>query len=198
MKEKAERVAEAHKDGVRAITLMHYRNNELGDIITGEPHHGGLSAAGKQVVKAMNDSDLLIDVSHASETTALGMIEASSKPVMASHVHINNERLTHPRFISTDLAKAVAETGGGLLGAWPAGIGITSLKGYIDHTIELIEAVGIDHVCMGTDMDANYQPVFDTYTKLPHYVAGLRGRGLSDGDVAKLIGGNFLRLFEGT
>ena len=41
---KPERVAQAHADGVRSITLMHYRNNELGDIITGAPQHGKLTA----------------------------------------------------------------------------------------------------------------------------------------------------------
>ena len=115
---------------------------------------------------------------------------------MASHVHVHSKSLTHPRFISADLAKAVAQTGGGVLGAWPAGIGIGDLKGFIDHTLELIDVVGIDHVCLGTDMDANYKPVLDTYTKLPYYLAGLMQHGLSEDDAAKVIGGNFLRVFS--
>jgi microsomal dipeptidase-like Zn-dependent dipeptidase len=49
---------------------------------------------------------------------------------------------------------------------------------------------------MGTDMDANYKPAFDTYANLPYYVAGLRQRGLADADVAKVIGENFLRIFR--
>ena len=43
---------------------------------------------------------------------------------------------------------------------------------------------------------ANYKPVFDTYANLPFYVAGLSQRGLKEDEVAKLIGGNFLRLLE--
>jgi len=192
---KPERVAEAYADGVRSITLMHYRNNELGDIITGKPVHAKLSAAGVAVVKAMNTAGMLIDVAHASEATALGAIQASSKPVMASHVHVHTDKLHHPRFISLDLAKAVAQTGGGVLGAWPAGIGITDLNGFVDRTFEMVEHVGIDHVCLGTDMDANYKPRFDTYANLPIYVAGLLKRGMHESEVAKLIGGNFLRVF---
>lgn len=192
---KPERVAEAHADGVRSITLMHYRNNELGDIITGAPVHGKLSDAGVAVVKAMNAVGMVIDLAHASEATAMGAIRASSKPVMASHVHVHSEKLHHPRFISLDLAKAVAQTGGGVLGAWPAGVGIVDLNGFVDRTFELIDHVGIEHVCLGTDMDANYKPVFDTYANLPLYVAGLLKRGLQEPEVAKLIGGNFLRVF---
>jgi membrane dipeptidase len=47
---------------------------------------------------------------------------------------------------------------------------------------------------MGTDMDANYKPVFDTYARLPHYVAGLLRGGMGEGEIGKLIGGNFLRI----
>ena len=189
-----DRVALAHADGVRVITLMHYRNNELGDIITGQPVHGRLSDAGIAVVRAMNKAGILVDVAHAGPATAMGAISASTMPVLASHVHIHTRALSHPRFISTYLARAIAEKGGGVLGAWPAGIGITSLNGFVDRTFELIDTVGIDHVCMGTDMDANYKPVFDTYANLPYFVAGLRKRGLAEPEVAKLIGGNFMRL----
>jgi membrane dipeptidase len=190
---RADRVAEAFADGVRSITLMHYRNNELGDIITGTPVHKGLTDAGVAVVKAMNAAGMLVDVAHASEATALGAIEASSKPVIASHIHVHG-KTTHPRFVSPDLARAIVAKGGGVVGAWPAGIGITDLRGFVDRALELVEVAGMDHVCLGTDMDANYKPVFDTYAHLPHFVAGLAQRGLAEADIAKLIGGNYLRL----
>ena len=192
---KPERVVEAFSDGVRSITLLHYRNNELGDTITGAPLHSKLTDAGIAVVRTMNRIGMLIDVAHASQATAMGVVEATSQPIMASHVHVQSKSLSHPRFISEELARAVAQTGGGVLGAWPAGIGISDLRGFIDRTFELIDVVGIDHVCLGTDMDANYKPVFDTYTKLPYYVAGLLQHGLNEADVAKVIGGNFLRVF---
>jgi membrane dipeptidase len=173
---------------------MHYRNNELGDIITGGGTHGRLSDAGLRVVRAMNEVGMLIDVAHAAPATALGAVNGSTRPVMASHVHIHSRTATHPRFISQFLAKSIAEKGGGVLGAWPAGIGIADLRGFVDRTFELIDAVGLDHVCLGTDMDANYKPVLDTYANLPHYVAGLLQRGLREDEVARLIGGNFLRV----
>ena len=90
---------------------------------------------------------------------------------------------------------AAHRPGGGVLGAWPTGIGITDLHGFVDRTFELVDHVGIDHVCLGTDMDANYKPKFDTYANLPIYVAGLLQRGMHEAEVAKLIGGNFLRVF---
>lgn len=193
---KPDRVAVAYADGIRSITLIHYRNNELGDTVTAKPRYNDLTDAGIAIVREMNRIGMLIDVAHASEATAFGVLRATSRPVMASHIHINSPELSNPRFISRSLATAVARAGGGILGAWPAGIAITDLAGYVDRTLELIDTVGIDHVCMGTDMDANYKPVFDTYTKLPIYVGGLFKRGLKDSDVAKLIGGNFLRILS--
>lgn len=190
-----QRLARAFADGVRSITLMHYRNNELGDIITGSPVHGRLTDQGVAVVREMNRLGLLVDVAHASESTAQGAIEASSRPVIASHVHVHG-KISHPRFISAELARSIAQKGGGVVGAWPAGIGIIDLKGFVDRALELVELVGIDHVCLGTDMDANYKPVFDSYANLPYFVAGLAQRGLTEVDIAKLIGGNFIRLLS--
>jgi len=192
---KAERVAPAYADGLRSITLVHYKTNELGDIMTAEPHHNGLTDAGADVVREMNRTGMIVDLSHASEATAFGALEVSARPVVASHTHIHSDAVSSPRFVSHDLAKAVASAGG-VVGAWPAGIGISDLAGFVDRTLELIDAVGVDHVCLGTDMDANYQPVLETYRKLPHFVGGLFQRGLHEEEVAKITGGNFMRVFE--
>ena len=190
-----ERVARAFSDGVRSITLMHYRRNELGDIITGVRPHGRLTEAGRAVVQEMNRLGMLVDVAHASEPTAQDAVEVSNRPVMASHVHVQG-MARHPRFVSVDLARSITRKGGGVIGAWPAGIGITDLKGYVDRTLELVDVVGIDHVCLGTDMDANFRPVFTDYRQWPLIPAALLARGLHEPEVAAIIGGNFMRVFR--
>ncbi len=105
-----ERVAEAFADGVRSITLMHYRNNELGFIITDTQAQGGISDQGIAVVRAMNAVGMLVDVAHASEPTARGAIDASSQPVIASHIHVQGAT-SHPRFISRALWRVPWWTG---------------------------------------------------------------------------------------
>ena len=191
----AERVAEAHADGVRCINPVHYHTNEIGDIMTESPVHNGLTKAGAEIVRAMNAEGVMIDVAHASEETAFGILQASSKPVLCSHTHIRTPDFDFPRFISLDLAKEIAASGG-VIGAWPAGIGITDLTGYVDRIFALIEAVGVDHVGLGSDMDANYKPVWDNYSQFPDIVAMMLKRGLSEEETAKIIGGNGLRVFE--
>lgn len=191
-----EKLHEAHAKGLRSITLMHYRTSELGDIMTVEEVNHGLTPAGRNIVTGMNELGMMIDVAHASEATARGILAASTQPVMCSHTHIKSNRVPDfPRFISKELAMQIA-SGGGLIGAWPAGIGISDLNGFIDRILDLIHIVGVDHVGLGTDMDANFRPVMDNYRQTPVLVAGLLARGVSREETAKVIGGNFIRLWK--
>ena len=45
-------------------------------------------------------------------------------------------------------------------------------------------------------MGVSFKPVFETYAKMPLLVGGLLRRDMSEEAVAKLIGGNFLRVFS--
>lgn len=60
--------------------------------------------------------------------------------------------------------------------------------------MRLIDVVGVDHVGLGTDMDGNFEPVSSNYRQLPDWVPGLRSKGLSEADLAKVVGGNALRI----
>jgi membrane dipeptidase len=92
-------------------------------------------------------------------------------------------------------AKAVAATGG-VIGMWPSGFGNDNFQDFVDNTMRLIDLVGVEHVGLGTDMDSNYKPVFDSYKQLPDWTAGLLQKGLSESDVSKVIGGNAMRVIS--
>ena len=186
---------QAYEDGIRSITIVHYHVNEIGDIQTATPVHGGLSKFGSKLIRAMNEKGILIDLAHASRKTAISAIEASEKPMMVSHTAIRGPGFDSARFIDLDLARLVTDRGG-IIGAWPAGIGLESLGDYANQIFRLVDLVGIDHVVLGTDMDANYKPVFDNYRQLPVLVAALLKKGLSEEDTSKFLGGNFLRVFR--
>ena len=190
-----DRLQTVFDDGVRMITLIHYHNNTLGDITTGETLNRGLTDFGHEVVAGMNAAGIVIDASHASAKTAAQIVAASNQPVVITHSHINTPAFEHPRFISAELARSIAGSGG-YIGAWPAGIGINTLSGFIDRIEELSNLVGEDHVALGSDMDANYQPVLETYRKMPLVVGALFQRGYSEEVVAKFIGGNFMRVMD--
>lgn len=188
-------VARAFADGVRSITLVHYRPNELGDIQTAPAVRGGLTAFGADVIREMDRLGMVVDLAHAAEPVVSRALEVSARPMMCSHTHLQGHGATHPRFISEELARAIAAHGG-VIGAWPAGIGASSLSDYVGRVLELGEVLGPDHVAMGTDMDANYKPVFTSYRQTPLLVSELLRRGYGEENVIKFIGGNFLRVFD--
>ncbi len=194
----AGRVQQIVADGVRMVTLVHYHDNSLGRIMTGAENDKGLTAFGREVVAEANRAGLMLDASHASEKTAFEMVDLSTKPVVLTHTHINDPAtITHPRFVSRELAQAVAESGG-YVGAWPAGIGMTTLAEFVDRIEWLIDAMGPDHVALGSDMDANYKPVLETYRKMPLVIGALLARGHAPEVVRKLAGENFLRVWRQT
>jgi membrane dipeptidase len=187
-------VAEAHADGIRAVTLVHYRVNELGDIQTEDAVHDGLTGFGREVVREMNRLGMIVDLAHATFATTVAALSESSRPIMISHSHLAGPESTHPRLLSEEHACVVAEAGG-LIGAWPAGIELTTLSEYCEEICRLVDVVGIDHVAIGTDLDANYLPVLTDYRQFPEVAAELVERGMSRLEIDQVLGGNFVALF---
>lgn len=193
--DRLDRVHTAFRDGVRSVTLVHYNVNMLGDIQTAVPVHGGLTATGKAVVREMNEVGIIIDVAHATYDTTRGVINASTRPVILSHSNLRAPGLDNPRLVSVEHASLVAEAGG-IIGSVPWGIGQANVADWIDSILRLVDAVGVDHVAIGTDMDANFRPVFTDYRNWPLIPAALLARGLHEPEVAAIIGGNFIRVFK--
>jgi membrane dipeptidase len=190
------RLAEARADGVTVLTLVHYRVNELGDVQTEAPVHGGLSRLGRDAVAECNRLGIVIDCAHASFDTTMAVLEASSQPVIISHGQLGHAEAVypdtgHPRLMSAQHAAAVAEAGG-LVGAWPCGITSRSLADFGTEIIRLAEAAGPDHVALGTDLDGNYRPVLTGYDQLDDLTGLLRDRGLPTARIQQILGGNAL------
>jgi membrane dipeptidase len=185
--------------GVRSIQLGHYCVNEMGDIQTAPPVHGGLTALGAAAVKRMNALGVMVDVAHCTEAVVKGVVAATGRPILCSHANLAEPALPnggHPRFISAEYARMVAATGG-VIGAWMAVLWQERMAGLIRHLFRLIDAVGIDHVGIGTDMPsgvaAEEMPDFSRHGEI---AAAMRARGMTAEEVAKVCAGNWLRVFR--
>ena len=190
-----EPLAEARAAGASSLTLVHYRVNDIGDVQTEEPVHSGLTAFGHEVVAECNRLGIIVDCAHATFETTLGVLAASSRPVMISHSHLDHVGRHHPRLLRREHALAVA-TAGGLIGAWPSGVTSATLTDFADEVVRLAELVGIDHVAIGTDMDANYRPVLRSYEEFAELPALLAERGFSESEAGQILGGNALGLLR--
>jgi membrane dipeptidase len=99
--------------GVRYITLCHSSNNDICDSATDPngPEHQGLSTFGKQAVAEMNRLGIMVDVSHASDSTFYDVLRQSKAPIIASHS--SSRALSDvPRNLSDDMLKALARNEG--------------------------------------------------------------------------------------
>ena len=189
------RLAEARAAGVSSLTLVHYRINSIGDVQTEQPAHCGLSQFGRDVVAECNALGIVIDCAHATFETTVGVLAQSNDPIMVSHSHLDHAGRHHPRLLSAEHARAVAASGG-LIGAWPSGVTSSSLSDFADEVMRLIDLIGIDHVAIGTDMDANFRPVMRSYADFAALPQLLTCRGLSAGEIDKILGTNALDLLR--
>ena len=193
-----ENVQKAYDRGVRSIQLVHYRINELGDIQTEPAVHNGLRPFGRDVVREMNRLGMLIDLAHAPYPVVKGAMDASARPMLVSHTNIE-DYTGYDRFVSREHARLVARSGG-VLGAWPISIRPAGFSTFIDHIKRMIDAVGVEHVAIGTDL-AGVNPraaLFSDWADWPSIPAALLDRGFGRTDVAKIMGGNMRRLLEAT
>ncbi len=193
IEDRLERIHAAYADGVRSVTIVHYHPNQIGDPQTETPRFPGLTPLGHDIVRELNKTGVIIDLAHASLGVTRGAVEISTRPMMISHTNLKRPDIDHPRLISVEHAKLVT-THGGIVGSVPSGIGQTTVADWIESILRLADAVGIDHVAIGTDMDANFMPVFSDYADWPLIPAALLAHGMVEAEVAKVMGGNFLRV----
>lgn len=190
-----DRVRQAHTLGVRSITIVHYRQNRYGDLQTEPPLHGGLSDAGRKLVMEMDDLGMVVDLAHASYETTVDAVAVSRHPVMISHTHLASPGGSHPRLVSDEHARIVADAGG-LIGAWPSGVVSETLDDFVDEIVRLVEVVGVTHVGIGTDLDANFRPVLTEYRQFDDLDAALSARGLTSSEVDRVLGENAVDLIR--
>ena len=101
-----------HRLGITYMTLTHARSNEICDSCTSpEPRWNGVSPFGREVIAEMNRLGMLIDVSHISDASFWDVLKYSKAPVVATHscCRALND---HPRNMTDEMIKALAEKGG--------------------------------------------------------------------------------------
>jgi membrane dipeptidase len=195
IEDRLDRVAEAYEQGIRTITLIHYHTNQIGDTQTESAAYGGLTKLGREILKEMDRVGIVVDLAHASFEATRDAAAVSTRPMLISHTNLRTATSDHPRLISVEQARLVTRTGG-VVGAVAAGFGQDSFSEYLDTIVRMVDLLGVDHVAIGTDMDFTYEPVFTSYLDWVRIPAGLLARGLNRDEVAKVIGGNFLRILR--
>jgi len=179
---------------LRHLQLTHYRVNELGDIQTEPPVHGGLTDAGAAIIRRCNERGIIVDIAHGTYDLVKRAAGITTKPLVLSHTSITMQNRPFTRQILPNHAKLVASTNG-VIGIWPPTTIFPDMEAYAAGIARMVDLTSIDSVGIGTDMQGLLSPsALPSYRQLPELAAALLARGFKRDEMLKLLGGNFMRV----
>ena len=193
-----ERLRHFAERGIVYMTLCHNGDNDICDSAKGNATHGGVSAFGRQVIAEMNRLGILVDLSHAAESSFYDALDISRVPIVCSHSS-SRALCDHPRNLTDDQMRALAAKGGvaqtTIYNGFLRRHGEATILDVLDHLEHAIEVMGIDHVGLGTDFDGDggVRGLANS-SELIHFTMQLLARRYSEADIQKIWGGNFLRV----
>lgn len=190
-----------HALGVRYMTLTHNGTVDWADSAADTARHGGLTEFGREVVREMNRLGMLVDLSHTSPATMNDALDVAEAPVIWSHASANGVH-EHIRNVPDQVLERLPDNGGVVMVTFvPAFVSpgeeatLADVADHIDHVANL---AGVDHVGIGSDFDGiSSTPVgLEDVSTFPALFAELSRRGWTDEELAKLAGGNILRVMR--
>lgn len=205
--------------GIRRMQLVYTIQNSAG-CGKGERHDSGLSKFGVKLIEKMEELGILIDLCHAAPKTLKEAMEVIQKPAVFSHAnvqgvyaHANNQTDEDMKWLAKN-GGVIGIAGGG--GAWK--VAERTIDRIVDHIDYVRDRIGIDYVGIGLAIFEGHSPEFYSQFDLPPEIFGqwprppakgiesielfanftqkLVDRGYSEVDIEKVLGGNFLRVFN--
>lgn len=200
--------------GVRSIGLTWNPRNLIANGV-GERSDCGLSDFGVEVINEANRLGMVIDVSHLSKGGFWDVLENSKDPIVASHSNARSV-CDHSRNLSDEQIKALTEKGGVMgMNFYPEFVDSEhpSLERVLDHIDYIADLVGVDYIGIGADFidymayygdplvqsfieGHPYPQGLENTSRMYNITRGLISRGYSDQEIEKILGANFLRVYE--
>jgi membrane dipeptidase len=190
-----------------------------GGIKKSKPYWGGVSPAGRELIHEMNRIGMIVDLAHVSQDTMRDVLGAggwsgSAAPIIYSHSSAYS-LCPHPRNVPDDILQLVkkrtsvvmvnfspdfvscveSDNENSLPDFYPEN---STLAHVVRHVMHIGDLIGYDHVGLGSDFDGipATPKGLDDVSKFPDLVAEMLKQGVSDGDAAKVVGENALRVWR--
>jgi microsomal dipeptidase-like Zn-dependent dipeptidase len=180
--------------GFRMAGLAHFFDNQVAGSMHGIDK-GGLTVFGRQVVRRMEAMGMIVDVAHASHRAVADVIAYARRPIVSSHGGVQAVCNVN-RNLTDDEIRGIARTGGVIgIGYWDGAICSTDPRQTARAIAHVRDVAGIDHVGLGSDFDGAVTTGFDT-SQLAVVTQALGDQGFSRDDIAKVMGGNVLRVLR--
>lgn len=191
---KLENVDRLYDAGFRITGLTHFFDNEVGGSAHGVEKYG-LTELGKSVVRRMESKGMIVDLAHASPKTIDDVLAIATKPVAVSHTGVRGT-CDNQRNLTDDQLRRIAATGGVIgIGFWDTAVCGDDAKAVARAIRYAVNIAGIDHVGLGSDFDGSVKAPFDTSGEAL-ITEALLAEGFSDDEIAKIMGGNVVRVLS--
>lgn len=187
--------------GIVYITLCHNGDNQICDSARrSNATNGGVSDFGAKVIDEMNRLGIMVDMSHAGEQSFYDALDISRTPIVCSHSDCRS-LCDVPRNLTDDQLRALAQKGGvahiTLYGGFLRTDGEACINDAMEHLEHAISIMGVEHVGLGTDFDGDGGvPGLANSSELINFTRELLRRRYSEEDIARIWGGNWLRVME--
>lgn len=202
----------AYRYGLRAVGPAHYGP---GRYANGTNATGGINAAGKALLKKMEELNIILDATHLCDDAFRDAMDHFNGPVWASHNNCRSLVNHNRQFTDEQLKELISRDAviGGALDAWmmvpgwvrgqstPENTGC-NMEALINHTDHICQIAGNAlHVGLGSDLDGAFgkeQCPYDveTIADLQHYAQLFADRGYSAADIENILHGNWLRFLR--
>lgn len=208
--------------GVRVIGLTHARRNAAGSggvFAASGSSRDGLTSFGRDVVQACESLGIMLDLAHINPAGFDEVFARTTRPLVVSHT---NARRYHDieRNMSDEQIRMIGERRG-VIGINAVLVSPrkdeATLDRYVDHIEHVVGLIGIDGVGIGFDFfeflyrqwpESEKQALAAKFTT-PHFIPDLTNhshtrhltrklieRGFNDEQIAKILFGNWMRIFE--
>ena len=148
------RVRQLFEEGIRVIQVAYQKKNSYGCGFLAQSEDSGLTDAGRRLIERVNDTGMILDLSHLSPRTALDSIKLSEGPTIISHT-VSRAVYDHPRGSTDAVLSKMAGLKDMLIGVLAMTFFLhaeaNSMDSFIDHICYIADLVGPDRVAVGSD-----------------------------------------------
>jgi membrane dipeptidase len=172
------------------------------------------SPFGEEVIGRMNDLGMVIDLSHLTPQAFGRALDLSKRPVIISHCAVagvegkHSDTLSGTDHLSDGAIRAMAKNRGVICLHFVTPAYIRPLHGtpqatvtdWVDQVTYIRDLVGVDYIGVGPDYfpEAGWHWIegVGRLSMMPNVARELVRRSYSDDDIAKILGGNLMRIYE--
>jgi len=122
-----------------------------------EQRDGGLTVFGHEIVEAMEEAGMAVDLSHCGDRTTMDALDAATRPVIFTHGNPRGALPGRLRNKTDEAIRGMAASGGvtgiNFIRFMVKGEAPVTVDDVVDHVDYVAGLVGVEHVAIGSDVD---------------------------------------------